>query len=376
MLQKAIVTTVDYCTRYAMQVIGIAVLLGLVSGIYAASHFAIDADVNKLISKDLPWRQREAAFDKFFPPKEESILAVIDAPTSELASQATAALIQKLSDQKDLFRSIIEAGGGPFFQKNGLLFLPTEQVVEITKKLGEAKPVIQALAQDSNLRGLTTALNYGLIGARMNQYTLDDLSGTLNMVADTLDEVIAGRPASFSWRAMLNGRPPTPSERRRFIEIRPVLDFSCAHAGRGGDRCHPQGGGRPELRLAIWRDAAPHRTGRDRRRGIRHAERGRIRQHHRNDRGRADHPVACPAVAAHHPGGVRQPDRRPLHYRRDRIGAGGRAQPDFGGLRRAVHRPRCRFRHPVQRPLSRRAPRGRRAAVRPCSTRQNTWARR
>ena len=28
------------------------------------------------------------------------------------------------------------------------------------------------------------------------------------MVADTFDEVIAGRPASFSWRAMLNGRPP------------------------------------------------------------------------------------------------------------------------------------------------------------------------
>jgi uncharacterized protein len=226
MLQKVIVTIVDYCTRYAMQVIGVAVLLGLVSGIYAAAHFAIDADVNKLISKDLPWRQREAAFDKFFPPKEETILAVIDAPTSELATQATAALIQKLSDQKDLFRTIIEAGGGPFFQKNGLLFVPTEEVVQITKKLGEGKPVIQALAQDSNLRGLTTALNYGLIGARMKHYTLDDLSGTLNMVADTLDEVIAGRPASFSWRAMLNGRPPNAGERRRFIEIRPVLDYS------------------------------------------------------------------------------------------------------------------------------------------------------
>src|ERR1700757_2948023 len=118
----------------------------------------------------------------------------------------------------------LEAGGGPFFRKNGLLFLPAEEVVGLTKKLGEAKPMLQALAQDSNLRGLTTALNYGLIGARMNQYTLDDLSGTLNMVSDTLDDVIAGRPASFSWRAMLNGRPPNASERRRFIEIRPVLD--------------------------------------------------------------------------------------------------------------------------------------------------------
>ena len=38
MLQKAIITTVDYCTRFATQVIGIALLLAVVSGIYAARH--------------------------------------------------------------------------------------------------------------------------------------------------------------------------------------------------------------------------------------------------------------------------------------------------------------------------------------------------
>ena len=232
MLQQAIVTIVDYCTRYAVRIIGIALLFGLVTAIYAARHFAIDADVNKLISKELPWRQREVAFEKSFPPKEETILAVIDAPTSELVTQATTALIETLSGQKDHFRSILEAGGGPFFQKNGLLFLPTQEVVGLTKKLGEAKALIQTLAQDSNLRGLTTALNYGLIGARMNHYTLDDLSGTLNMVSDTLEEAIAGQRASFSWRAMLNGRPPTSDERRRFVEIRPVLDYAALMPGK------------------------------------------------------------------------------------------------------------------------------------------------
>src|SRR4030095_6086837 len=129
--------TVEYCTRFAIQVIGIAILLTLVAGIYAARHFAIDADVNKLISKDLPWRQREAAFDKSFPPKEETILAVVDAPTSELAAPATPALIEKLPPRSDLFHVILEAGGGPFFQKNGLLFLPTEEVVTTTRKLAE-----------------------------------------------------------------------------------------------------------------------------------------------------------------------------------------------------------------------------------------------
>src|SRR5262249_29410704 len=214
-----------------VQIIGVAALLGLACGIYAADHFAIDTDVNKLISQNLAWRQREATFNNFFPRKEETILAVIDAPTSELATQATAAVIQKLSDQKDHFHSILEAGGGPFFQKNGPLVCTPPEWVALTKKLGEAKPVIQTLAQDSNLRGLTTVLNYGLIGARTNHYTLDNLSLTLNMVSDTLDEAIAGRPASFPWRAMLNGRPPTPDERRRFVEIRPVLDYAALMPG-------------------------------------------------------------------------------------------------------------------------------------------------
>jgi hopanoid biosynthesis associated RND transporter like protein HpnN len=65
----------------------------------------------------------------------------------------------------------------------------------------------------------------------MKHYTLDDLSKTFNMVSDTLEGVIDGRPATFSWRAMLNGEPPTPSERRRLIQIRPALDYSSLTPG-------------------------------------------------------------------------------------------------------------------------------------------------
>src|SRR5258708_19785125 len=108
MLQQAIVTIVDFCTRYAAQIIGIAALFGLAAAVYAAGHFAIDADVNKLISKDLPWRQREVAFEKSFPPKEETILAIIDAPTPDLPTPPTAALIQTLSHQTHHFHSILD----------------------------------------------------------------------------------------------------------------------------------------------------------------------------------------------------------------------------------------------------------------------------
>src|SRR3954467_2365236 len=115
MLKTVIVAIVTRCTHHAWTVIVVSSLLAVGSGIYAAKHFGINTDINKLISQNLPWRQREIAFEKAFPQHLRSILIVVDAPTPELASQATALLFQKLSSNKDAFKSVTQPGGGEFF---------------------------------------------------------------------------------------------------------------------------------------------------------------------------------------------------------------------------------------------------------------------
>src|SRR5260370_25990595 len=81
MLRSKLAQIVGICTRHAWAVIIIGVLSGIVAGVYAARHFAIDTDIGKLISPDLPWRQRELAFMKVFPQRLETIFVVVDAPT-------------------------------------------------------------------------------------------------------------------------------------------------------------------------------------------------------------------------------------------------------------------------------------------------------
>jgi uncharacterized protein len=54
----------------------------------------------------------------------------------------------------------------------------------------------------------------------------------MTMAADTVEAVLAGRPASFSWRALAAGKPPEPQDLRRFIQVRPVLDFNALQPGR------------------------------------------------------------------------------------------------------------------------------------------------
>ena len=231
MLATVVTGIVRFCTRFPWPIIVLALLVAFGSAIYAARHFAINTDVNKLISPELDWRKREAEFEKAFRGHYGSTLVVVDAPTAEYASRAAADLAAQLKAKSQLFRSVDDVGGSEFFARSGLLYRPTEDVASFAKGLGQAAPLIGTLVGDPSLRGLTRTLSLGLIGVQNKMVTLDALTRPLSMSSTTLENVLAGRPASFSWQAMVSGKEPASSDLRRLIEVRPVLDFSALQPG-------------------------------------------------------------------------------------------------------------------------------------------------
>jgi hopanoid biosynthesis associated RND transporter like protein HpnN len=52
------------------------------------------------------------------------------------------------------------------------------------------------------------------------------------MAAEPVENVLADRPATFSWRELLSGMPSTPGDLRKFIEASPVLDFNSLEPGK------------------------------------------------------------------------------------------------------------------------------------------------
>ncbi len=231
MLRSKIVAIVNICARNGWPVVIIAAILTVLCGYYSIANFSIDTNVNKLISRDLDWRKNELALDAAFPYRNETIVAVVEAPTSELASQATAELVERLATQTAVFSSVGEPAGGAFFSKNALLFASLEQTAAYTSQFSRAAPLIQVLVSDQNWRGLVQSLTLALAGVQRNMYTLDALARPLTMFASTIEDAIAGRPASFSWRELAAGQSPTPRELRRILEIRPVLDFAALEPG-------------------------------------------------------------------------------------------------------------------------------------------------
>ena len=102
MLRSKIVSVVNICASHGWAIVAIAAILTVLCGYYSAINFTIDTNVNKLISNTLDWRKNELALDAAFPYRHETIVAVVEAPTSELASQATAELIDLCAESKDL----------------------------------------------------------------------------------------------------------------------------------------------------------------------------------------------------------------------------------------------------------------------------------
>jgi hopanoid biosynthesis associated RND transporter like protein HpnN len=229
MLKSAIVRTVDVCIRHPWSVILVAVVLTLGSAVYVARHFEITTDIEKLISDDLPWRQRATAYLSRF--KNAGILAVVDAPAPELAARAADLLTDALAKRGGPIHTVHEPGGGEFFARNGLLFLPADEVAQSMDALTKAEPLLSSLASDPTLRGIAGTLESGLTGVEVGQLKLNAMTRPLTLAADTLDNVLAGRPASFSWVSMAEGRTPEPHELRRFIEVDPVLDFTALEPG-------------------------------------------------------------------------------------------------------------------------------------------------
>jgi uncharacterized protein len=223
---------VRFSTRHAWFVILAFLLVAILSATYFASHFAITTDSNQLLSSSLPWRQQERALDRAFPWRIDQIVAVIDASTPEAAEEAANTLTEDLSHHTDVIRTVSRPDGGEFFARNGILFRSLDEVRRDANDLIGAQPFLGTLSADPTLRGVLRTLSQSVEGLRLGKTKLEDLRPALTEVADALETLSSGKHPAFSWRKLITGRSPEPSDLRRFINIQPILDFHDLQPGR------------------------------------------------------------------------------------------------------------------------------------------------
>ena len=210
-----------------------ALLLTAVAVVYLGGHFAMTADTAQLISPKLEWRKREIVFEKAFPQRQNLTMVVVDGATPELADDAAQRLTGALQKKSELFHNVRRPDGGPFFERNGLLLMPKDDVAKTTSSLVRVQPILSALANDPSLRGVLKMLSVVLLGVQNGEVKLQDIEPQTTALAATFEKVAAGQPAFHSWRTLFVGAAPEPRDTRRVILLQPTLNYAELQPGQG-----------------------------------------------------------------------------------------------------------------------------------------------
>ena len=232
MLTRLAARSVAACVRHALVCVVLFALLAVAATVFVATRFSIDTDSSKLLSPTLAWRQSDLALDRAFPHRTDQLVAVLDGGTPEAAESAATRLEAALQHEPAAVRTAQLAGGGAFFDKNGVLFQSLAEVRATAAALVSAQPFLASLAVDPSLRGILDTLSQAADGIRRGRATFADLRPAVAAIADALERLSRGQDARFSWRQIITGTAPGPLELRRFIAVQPVLDYADLEPGR------------------------------------------------------------------------------------------------------------------------------------------------
>ena len=216
---------IRFVLRFRVPVIVVSLVAAALALHYASSRLGINTDTANMISPELPWRQDFIEFREAFPARDRNIAVVISAPSSERSDAFAAALVARLEAEPELFGSVLAAGIGEFFERNGLLYLSIDELEALADRLTEAQPLLGLLAPEFDA---ATVLE---VAGRALDEAPDDpaVDALVAELADALRAAEAGERDPVAWRRLMLGDDVSAlagANGRRIVVLRPELDFT------------------------------------------------------------------------------------------------------------------------------------------------------
>ncbi len=191
---------------------------------HTAENLGIDTDTAGMISGTLPFRISYERYRKAFPEQVDRLIVVVDAKTPEQADQAAHLLERLLMQQRDVFADVYVPGSDDFFKRNAFLYLDPAELDQLSADLEQIRPLLERLSQDQSLSNLSNLLTAALKQSESGaDPPLDELIAELQR---TFEATINNRPRNLSWQTVLQQRADPRQDLRRYLHVKPILDFS------------------------------------------------------------------------------------------------------------------------------------------------------
>ena len=183
-----------FSRRFRAPVIAFWFLLAAIGFWLSASLLGVNTDTSEMIDASLPYRVAQTEFEKAFPDINAQILLIIRADSADALSIYSQDLTASLKQAENV-QDVTHLPSDPFFQKNGLLYLETNELEDQLSQLTEAAPLIERLAISPNTGTLFEAL------AQVNdqETTPENAEALFQAVGQTLEANLQGqnRPLSL-----------------------------------------------------------------------------------------------------------------------------------------------------------------------------------
>ncbi|MEY2341354.1 MMPL family transporter [Acidithiobacillus sp. IBUN Pt1247-S3] len=222
---RAICRLMAFCVRHAKATFAFFLLL-LVAGLaFIVTHFAMNTNTSDVLSHDLPFQQREIAYKKVFPQDRDSIVVVLQGKNASSTGNAVKRLQAWVEANPKYFRSVYVPGGGKFFEQNGLLYLPVQQVHAFAQRITNAQPLIASLSANPSLAGMSDLLREAAEQSVKGGVDVQGLVPVYDAFTKSIDAQLVGHPEQISWANLMGGSLAHLGPKQRFVIIEPTLNY-------------------------------------------------------------------------------------------------------------------------------------------------------
>lgn len=229
---QAMAGFVSLTTRFPVLTILLVMALVAASVAYiAAGNLRIDTNTADMISDELPWRQDFINYRDGFPARDGNLVVVIDGPDGATIDRYARALVSRLAAEPELFPMVFLPGHGEFFDRNGLLMMPIDELDALYDRLSEAQPLLGSLSGRVNGAGVLAVLDDAITaGEDMPASMGTDIDRILDESAATLAASRQDVERPVQWAGMLGLAAPDTT--RQLMLVRPAVEFSRARPAR------------------------------------------------------------------------------------------------------------------------------------------------
>ncbi len=192
LLQNGLRAWMGFVARRAWLVLGLVVLSLGASGWYTVSNLGINTSTANMVPADAPFRLAEEAYWDVFPQNDDNVVFVIEDKDAFEADRTAALVADALQRNTSLFTDVYAPGIGPFFDRNGLLYLEPDALAETLDRLAQAQAGLAVIAGDPSLRGLFEALSLALEAAEGGEPLPPAFQAIMQRLADATRVVNEG----------------------------------------------------------------------------------------------------------------------------------------------------------------------------------------